>query len=73
MISDNDLYTLSIFLGSCAMLLIVLYHFLEINADDSTNEELSANLTDEKSGIGAVKPRSDSRTSTGTGGVGVKS
>ncbi len=32
MISDNDLYTLAIFLGSLAMLLIVLYHFLEINA-----------------------------------------
>lgn len=32
MISDNDLYTLAIFLGSLAMLLIVLYHFLEVNA-----------------------------------------
>ncbi len=32
MISDNDLYTLAVFLGSAAMLLIVLYHFLEINA-----------------------------------------
>jgi oligosaccharyl transferase complex subunit OST4 len=71
MISDNDLYTLSIFLGSCAMLLIVLYHFLEINADDNTNAELNADLKDEKSGAGAVKPRSDGKTSTGTGvGVG---
>ena len=32
MISDDDLYTLAIFLGSLAMLLIVLYHFLEVNA-----------------------------------------
>ncbi|KAI9841801.1 MAG: hypothetical protein M1837_000395 [Sclerophora amabilis] len=32
MISDNDLYTLAIFLGSLSMLLIVLYHFLEVNA-----------------------------------------
>jgi oligosaccharyl transferase complex subunit OST4 len=71
MISDNDLYTLSIFLGSCAMLLIVLYHFLEVNADDNTNAELSVGLKDEKSSVGAVKPRSDSKTSTGTGvGVG---
>ena len=71
MISDKDLYTLSIFLGSCAMLLIVLYHFLEVNADDNTNAELNADLKDEKSGVGAVKPRSDSKTSTGTGvGVG---
>ena len=33
MISDDDLYKLAIFLGSLAMLLIVLYHFLEVNAD----------------------------------------
>ncbi|KAF8864883.1 hypothetical protein BDZ45DRAFT_669254 [Acephala macrosclerotiorum] len=32
MISDDDLYRLAIFLGSIAMLLIILYHFLEINA-----------------------------------------
>jgi oligosaccharyl transferase complex subunit OST4 len=73
MISDNDLYTLSIFLGSCAMLLIILYHFLEVNADDSTNTELAAQLKDEKSGVGAVKPRSDSRTSSGAAGAGAKS
>ena len=34
MISDDDLYTLAIFLGSLAMLLIILYHFLEVNAID---------------------------------------
>jgi oligosaccharyl transferase complex subunit OST4 len=73
MISDNDLYTLSIFLGCCAMLLIVLYHFLEVNADDSTNAELAADLRDEKSGVGAVKPRSDSRTGSGAAGAGAKS
>ena len=32
MISDNTLYSLAVFLGSLAMLLIVLYHFLEVNA-----------------------------------------
>ncbi len=32
MISDNDLYSLAIFLGSLSMLLIIVYHFLEINA-----------------------------------------
>ena len=36
MISDASLYTLAIFLGSAAMLMIVLYHFLEINAKDAT-------------------------------------
>ena len=34
MISDNELYSLAVFLGSLAMLLIVLYHFLEVNAID---------------------------------------
>ncbi|KAF2723781.1 hypothetical protein K431DRAFT_282475 [Polychaeton citri CBS 116435] len=34
MITDNALYTLAIFLGSAAMLMIVLYHFLEVNAKD---------------------------------------
>ncbi len=32
MISDDELYRLAIFLGSAAMLLIILYHFLEVNA-----------------------------------------
>lgn len=35
MISDNGLYSLAVFLGSAAMLLIVLYHFLEVNAVDA--------------------------------------
>ncbi|PGH14513.1 hypothetical protein AJ79_03006 [Helicocarpus griseus UAMH5409] len=34
MITDDQLYQLAIFLGSCAMLLIVLYHYLEVNAKD---------------------------------------
>lgn len=40
MITDDQLYKLAIFLGSLAMLLIVLYHFLEVNAiDDSRKAE----------------------------------
>jgi oligosaccharyl transferase complex subunit OST4 len=35
MISDAQLYSLAIFLGSAAMLMIVLYHFLEVNAVDA--------------------------------------
>ena len=35
------------------MLLIILYHFLEVNAVD---EETSTGLEDEKVGVGAVKP-----------------
>jgi hypothetical protein len=34
MITDSQLYTLAIFLGSSAMVLIVLYHFLEVNSED---------------------------------------
>jgi len=39
MISDSQLYTLAIFLGSAAMFLIVLYHFLEVNSEDSAPVE----------------------------------
>ena len=35
MITDAALYSLAVFLGSAAMLMIVLYHFLEINAKDT--------------------------------------
>jgi oligosaccharyl transferase complex subunit OST4 len=61
MISDSTLYSLSIFLGSLAMLLIVLYHFLEVNArDDSEPNPAVAvdRLSDEKGGVGAVKQHS---------------
>ena len=36
MITDDGLNSLAIFLGSLAMLLIVLYHFLEVNAIEDT-------------------------------------
>ncbi|KAH7559396.1 hypothetical protein BM1_04333 [Bipolaris maydis] len=39
MITDSQLYSLAIFLGSAAMLLIVVYHFLEVNSDDHKIEE----------------------------------
>lgn len=34
MISDDDLYRLAIFLGSAAMVLIIIYHFFEVNSPD---------------------------------------
>jgi oligosaccharyl transferase complex subunit OST4 len=34
MISDDDLYRLAVFLGSAAMILIVIYHFVEVNTTD---------------------------------------
>ena len=39
MISDDELYRLAIFLGSAAMLLIILYHFLEVNAVEEPAED----------------------------------
>ncbi len=61
MISDNDLYSLAIFLGSLAMLLVVLYHFLEVNAVDNAGEKarlpLAATLDKE-----AAKPASQGST-----------
>lgn len=36
------------------MLLIVLYHFLEVNA--TNDEDLTQDLKSEKVGVGAVKP-----------------
>jgi oligosaccharyl transferase complex subunit OST4 len=42
MISDEDLYRLAIFLGSAAMLLIILYHFLETNAKESPSSSKSS-------------------------------
>jgi len=39
MISDSDLYSLALFLGAVSMLLIILYHFLEINSKDSESSK----------------------------------
>jgi oligosaccharyl transferase complex subunit OST4 len=69
MISDNQLYSLAIFLGSAAMLMIVLYHFLEVNSQD--DEGLSVDLQSEKSGVGAVKPPTTlTGAAAGAGGAG---
>ncbi|KFY29337.1 hypothetical protein V493_02403 [Pseudogymnoascus sp. VKM F-4281 (FW-2241)] len=51
MISDDELYALAIFLGSAAMLMIVLYHFLEANSVD----------VDAKTGVTVTEPTSGSK------------
>ncbi|KAM7208604.1 hypothetical protein V8F20_001027 [Naviculisporaceae sp. PSN 640] len=38
MISDDELYRLAIFLGSAAMVLIVVYNFFEVNAGTKAKE-----------------------------------
>jgi oligosaccharyl transferase complex subunit OST4 len=45
MISDDGLYRLAVFFGSAAMLLIILYHFLEVNSVDEPESELKARTT----------------------------
>ncbi|CAL8578585.1 hypothetical protein XPA_004353 [Xanthoria parietina] len=46
MITDDQLYSLAIFLGCMSMLLIVLYHFLEVNAKEEEAKDTSpANKT----------------------------
>ncbi|KAI1136709.1 Oligosaccaryltransferase-domain-containing protein [Hypoxylon sp. FL0543] len=46
MISDDDLYSLAVFLGSIAMVLIVLYHFFEVNSsEDSAFAEKASRST----------------------------
>ncbi|KAK0635139.1 Oligosaccaryltransferase-domain-containing protein [Bombardia bombarda] len=43
MISDDELYRLAVFLGSAAMILIVVYHFFDVNArTDETVKEKTA-------------------------------
>ncbi|KAI2642267.1 Oligosaccaryltransferase-domain-containing protein [Xylaria nigripes] len=56
MISDDDLYRLAIFLGSVAMLLIVLYHFFEINSqDDGALDEKASKTTPAQTTAPAAK------------------
>lgn len=48
MISDTNLFNLAIFLGSASMLLIVLYHFLEINAQEDDGTKASVISSDRR-------------------------
>ena len=50
MISDDSLYRLAVFLGSAAMLLIVLYHFLEVNAVEEPEESKKATTSATQAG-----------------------
>ncbi|KAF7505582.1 hypothetical protein GJ744_000662 [Endocarpon pusillum] len=80
MISDSTLYSLSIFLGSLAMLLIILYHYLEVNShddddDDDDDGDNTENTTsrdtvrsaDQKMGVGPVKAAPPHSKNTGAG------
>lgn len=50
MISDGDLYSLAIFLGSASMILIVVYHYFEVNASDNIQEAPLKGSSEKKAG-----------------------
>ncbi|TVY89817.1 hypothetical protein LAWI1_G003134 [Lachnellula willkommii] len=57
MISDDDLYRLAIFLGSAAMLLIILYHFLEVNSVEEPSEKVEAAVKTDAKGAAHTPAR----------------
>ncbi|KAK4241053.1 Dolichyl-diphosphooligosaccharide--protein glycosyltransferase subunit 4 [Achaetomium macrosporum] len=59
MITDSELYRLAIFLGSAAMVLIILYHFFEVNADEDEREAVK-----EKAPLKAGPPSTTASTKT---------
>ncbi|KAH8433397.1 dolichyl-diphosphooligosaccharide--protein glycosyltransferase subunit 4 [Aspergillus melleus] len=62
MISDDDLHRLAVFLGSCAMMMIVLYHFLEVNSKD---DALDAGAEKGKKVTGAAAAAGSSASTEG--------
>ncbi|PKY09333.1 hypothetical protein P168DRAFT_315343 [Aspergillus campestris IBT 28561] len=65
MISDDDLHRLAIFLGSCAMILIILYHFLEVNAKDD-DSETSASTINKAAGVSGGSSGAGAATAGGS-------
>ena len=55
MISDNGLYSLAVFLGGASVLMIVLYHFLEINSQDTKEALARGNKRDANTVPGNAK------------------
>lgn len=57
MISDDDLYRLAMFLGSCSVMMAILYHFLEVNAQ---NDETTGDVSLAGAGKSSVEAKSPS-------------
>lgn len=78
MISDASLYSLALLLGSAAMLMIVLYHFLEINSDEhdqhisntNTNTKTTTTTATTKQGSSPLSTFDGSKDVVGGGNVG---
>ncbi|EPE25676.1 Oligosaccharyltransferase subunit ost4p [Glarea lozoyensis ATCC 20868] len=54
MISDDDLYRLAIVLGSIAMLLIIVYHWLEVNSIEDAEDVKVRNSTQAEVTSGSI-------------------
>jgi oligosaccharyl transferase complex subunit OST4 len=50
MITDSQLYSLALFLGSTSMILIVAYHWLQINSDETPISKLENTVDEKKKG-----------------------
>ena len=74
MISDADLYRLAMFLGSCSMMMVVLYHFLEVNAYDDEPDTANAPIKNPSlkanggGGIGEAGTGMTAAAAAGSGG-----
>ena len=68
MISDDDLYRLAVFLGSLAMLLIVVYHWLEVNKEKQQKQRDGSTMTESAAKKdGASTSAREGKTGTGQG------
>lgn len=67
MISDGDLYRLAIFLGSCAMMMIVLYHFLDVNSTDENASPATKPIRNTSESSSPSENATKSTTSTDKG------
>lgn len=70
MITDNDLHRLAVFLGSCAMMLIVLYHFLEVNAKEDDDDAATATKNSKGTLIDSASRTSATATAGGSSATG---
>ncbi|KAB8078671.1 Oligosaccaryltransferase-domain-containing protein [Aspergillus leporis] len=68
MISDDDLHRLAIFLGSCAMMMIVLYHYLDVNAKDDGLGDATEVKKSTAASQGSVAPSPSTMPAAAAGG-----
>ncbi|KAI4218376.1 MAG: hypothetical protein L6R36_008989, partial [Xanthoria steineri] len=72
MITDDQLYSLAIFLGSISMLLIVLYHFLEVNAQEEGAAAKDTSPANKTSAAATKSSHATTTTGAAAGGQGMR-